>query len=57
MPSKRTIEARKRFAKKKAAKRAGMLSPGAASTYAKKQRGIYSATSPYRPGGPWEQYG
>lgn len=57
MPSKRTAENRKKAAKKKASKRAAMYAPGTESRYAKKQRGIYSATSPYRPGGPWEAYG
>lgn len=57
MPSKRTVEQRKQFAKKKAAKGTGMLAPGNESVYAKKQRGIYPLNSPYAPGGAWERYG
>lgn len=41
---------RKEAAKKTALKEARMKSPGKDSQYARKQRGIYSATSPYTTG-------
>lgn len=57
MPSKRTVESRKRAAKKKAEKTLSMKTPGRESTYARKQRGVYGPSSPYRAGGAWEIYG
>lgn len=47
MPSKRTVEQRKKAAAKKTRKRSDMVNPGNESTYAKKRRGIYPPNSPY----------
>lgn len=54
MASKRTVEAKKRRAQKKAAKAASMKVGGHDSIYARKKRGIYPENSPYRT--VWAQF-